>query len=156
MTPEGLDEVDQAILHALQEDARHNSNADISESVGVSASTVGKRIARLEEKGIIAGYHVEIDYEEAGYPLLVLFVCSAPITERELLIEETLTLAGVVNVRELMTGERNVHILVTGESNDDITQIAHQIDGMGYNVSDEILIRAEYHDSSSYFRLDSE
>lgn len=144
----GLDETDQAIIDALQENARDNTNAEISERVGVSASTVGKRIKRLEDVGVIKGYRPEIDYEEAGFPLRVLFVCTAPITEREDLIRQTLGIAGVVNVRELMTGESNVHIQVVGASNDDVTRIAHALDEMGYAVHNEILLRGEYNQPS--------
>ena len=90
MSRSKLDEVDRAILHALQEDARNNTNAAISESVSVSASTVGKRIARLEDRGVIKAHRSEIDYEKAGFPMQVLFVCTASIAEREDLIERTL------------------------------------------------------------------
>lgn len=151
MRSEDLDEIDHAILHALQEDARNNTNAEISERVSVSASTVGKRIARLEEEGIVKSHRSEINYEQAGFPLQVLFICTAPITDRESLIEQTLDLDGVVNVRELMTGRENVHIEVVGTKNDDITHIAHVLDGMGYSVTDEILMRAEYHEPSIHF-----
>ena len=146
-----LDEIDRAIIYALQEDARQNTNAAISERVSVSASTVGKRISRMEDEGIIKGYQPNVDYEGAGFPIQVLFICTAAITEREALIEETLGLDGVINVRELMTGERNVHILVVGSSNDDITQVAHKLDEMGYTVTDEILMREEYNQPSVHF-----
>lgn len=146
-----LDEVDRAILHALQEDARQNTNAAISERVSVSASTVGKRISRMETDGIIKGYQPNVDYEAAGFPIQVLFVCTAGIAEREALIKETLGLGGVINVRELMTGERNVHILVVGSSNDDITRIAYELDNIGYTVTDEILMREEYDQPSVHF-----
>jgi DNA-binding Lrp family transcriptional regulator len=146
-----LDEIDRAILHALQEDARQNTNAAISERVSVSASTVGKRISRMENGGIIKGYQPTVDYEVAGFPIQVLFICTAAIAEREALINNTLGLDGVINVRELMTGERNVHILVIGSSNDDITRIAHGLDNMGYGVTDEILMREEYNQPSVHF-----
>lgn len=146
-----LDEVDRAILHALQTDARNNTNAAISEQVSVSASTVGKRIDKLEKCGIVTGHRSEIDYEAAGFPLHVLFVCTAKIGERSDLIEQALDLDGVVSVRELMTGEGNVHIEVVGTSNDDITRIAHELDEMGYRVCDEILMRAEYTRPSVHF-----
>jgi len=152
VTAPDLDEIDQTILYALQEDARHNTNAAISERVGVSASTVGKRIRRLEDRGVILGYRPEIDYERAGFPLRLLFICTATISEREALIERTLDLDGVVNVRELMTGERNVHVQVTGTTNDDITRIARTIDEMGYVITDEILMREEYTQPSVRFR----
>lgn len=151
MTGARLDEIDRRILHALQEDARHNTNAAISEQVSVSASTVGKRIRRMEEQGIIKGYQSVIDYEEAGFPIEVLFICTVSIADRESLIEDTLGLKGVVNVRELMTGRDNVHIRVVGASNSDITHIAHELDEMGYNVKDEILMRAEYNQPSVLF-----
>ena len=146
-----LDEIDRAILYALQENARQNTNAAISERVSVSASTVGKRISRMEDEGIIKGYQPTIDYEEAGFPIQVLFICTAAIAEREALIKNTLGLDGVINVRELMTGERNVHILVIGSSNDDVTRIAHELANMGYTVTDEILMREEYNQPSVHF-----
>lgn len=151
MTKPTLDEIDRAILHALQEDARHNTNAAISERVSVSASTVGKRISQLEDQGIIKAHRSEIDYEKAGFPLHVLFICTAKITHREDLIKQTLDLDGVINVRELMTGTDNVHIQVVGASNDDITHTARTLDNMGYTVTDEILLRAEYNRPSIHF-----
>ncbi|WP_224449717.1 Lrp/AsnC family transcriptional regulator [Haloprofundus salilacus] len=151
MTDAELDTVDREILHALQDDARNNTNADISERVGVSASTVGKRIRRLEANGIIKGYHTEIDYEKAGQPLRVLFVCTAPIANRSALIEKIFEVDGVVNVLEMMTGEGNIHVQVVGASNDDITRIAETIDSYDLVVNDEILIRSEYARPSTLF-----
>ena len=146
-----LDEIDRSILYALQEDARQNTNAAISERVSVSASTVGKRISRLEDEGIIEGYQPNINYEEAGFPIQVLFICTAKITERESLIQKVLEFDGVSNVRELMTGERNVHIQVIGSSNDDITRIARELDEIGLTINDEILMRDEYNQPSVHF-----
>ena len=144
MSEAELDEVDRAILHALQEDARNNSNAEISERVGVSPSTIGNRIDRLEEIGVIKGYRPDIDYELAGLPLRVLFVCSSPITERRNMVEALLKLEGVVNVREMMTGEHNIHVQVVVKTNDDLTKIAQQVDDLGLTVNEEILMKGEY------------
>lgn len=151
MSDDSLDETDRAILFELQDDARNNTNAEIAERVGVSASTVGKRIARLEEEGVIKGYRPDIDYERAGLPLYVLFICTTPITDRERLIKESLEIETVVNVREMMTGEGNVHIQVVGRTNDDITRAAHLIDDLGFTVTDEILMRDEYARPSELF-----
>lgn len=146
-----LDDVDRKILYALQEDARNNSNANISDQVGVSPSTVGKRITSLEERGIIQGYSPEINYEKAGLPLEVLFICTAQIAEREALVEAAHEIDGVVNVREIMTGTKNVHIHVVGSSNDDITHIAATLDEHGYEITDEILLRSERDSPASVF-----
>lgn len=150
MDEDELDNVDRSILHVLQRDARI-TKAEISDRIGVTASTVGKRLRSLEENGVIRGYRPEIDYERAGLPLQVLFICTAPIAEREDLINETHGIRGVVNTRELMTGEGNVHILVTGASNEDITRIAQTIDQLGYVVNDEILMRNEHVQPSTLF-----
>lgn len=139
-----LDEIDRVILRAVQEDARHNTNTAISDRLDVSASTVSKRIAAMEDHGVIRGYKSTVDHEKAGYPLQVLFICTAPIPERRALVEETLEIDGVVNVRELMTGRGNVHIQVVAPSSEAITQIAYDIDELGYTVTDEILMRNEY------------
>lgn len=147
-----LDDLDRAILYALQGDARNQSNAAISETLGISASTVGKRIAALEDADVITGYHPEIDFERAGFPLCVLFVCSAPIAERRALIEQALAIAGVVNVVELMTGERNVQIQAVGMSTEDISRVASKLDTLGFTVHDEILISGEYTRPLSHFR----
>ena len=144
MSEPELDEVDQEILHALQRDARNNSNAEISERVGVSPSTIGNRINRLEEEGIIKGYRPDIDYELAGFPLRVLFVCSAPITRRREFVNAVLDVQGVVNVREMMTGEHNIHVQVVVPSNDELTRIAQEIDDLGLRVNEEILMKGEY------------
>jgi len=144
MGPGELDDVDHAILAALQEDARNNTNAAISERVGVSPSTVGKRIKRLEADGVLRGYVPVIDYERAGFPLHVLFVCTATIPDREALTEQLQSVDGIVFVRELMTGQENVHIQAVGTSKDDITAIARQIDRLGFEVVDEVLMRDEY------------
>jgi DNA-binding Lrp family transcriptional regulator len=109
----------------------------------------------MQDEGIIKGYQPIIDYEKAGFPIQVLFICTAGITERQDFIEETVGLDGVVNVRELMTGKGNVHILVVGSSNDDITRIAHRFDDIGYTVTDEILLRGEYYQPSVQFQSTS-
>jgi DNA-binding Lrp family transcriptional regulator len=142
MSPD-LDEVDRAIIYALQEDARNNTNAAISERVGVSASTVGNRIQRLEATGILTGYAAAVDYEAAGFPLEVLFVCTAPIADRADLVAGALDVVGVVNVREMMTGDGNVHVLAVGSSNDDLTRIAERLDDLGFEMGDEYLVKNE-------------
>lgn len=151
MSDRRLDDVDRRILHALQEDARNNTNAEISDRVGVSPSTVGNRIERLEDEGILKGYHPDIDYDRADLPLRVLFVCTTSITERGSLIREALELPGVVNVKELMTGENNVHVEVVGRSNEDVTRVATAIDDIGIRINEEILVKNEHHQPASVF-----
>jgi len=143
-----IDDVDRAILHALQEDARNMSSGDIAERTGTSDSTVRKRIQRLESTGVIKGYSAEVDYQQSGYPLRMLLFCTASIPERGSLIPEILEIDGVVSVQELVTGEENLLVTVVGESDSDITPVAQALLDIGVTVSDEVLVRS--HESKPF------
>ena len=52
--------IDIEIVKILQKNARI-SNAEIARKVGLAPSAVFERIRKLEEKGIVRGYHAEID-----------------------------------------------------------------------------------------------
>ena len=142
MTEENIDEVDRAILHSLQADARNMSSGDIAERTGTSDSTVRKRIQKLESEGVIKGYTAELDYQKSGYPLRMLLFCTASIPERGELLPEILEIDGVVSVQELVTGEENLLVTVVGESDNDITPVAQKLLEMGVTVADEVLVRS--------------
>ena len=142
MAFEEIDDVDRAILYALQEDARNMSSGDIAERTDTSDSTVRKRIQRLESDGIINGYSANVDYHKSGYPLRMLLYCTASIPERGDLISDILELDGVISVQELVTGEKNLLVTVVGESDTDITPIAQELLDMGLTVADEVLVRS--------------
>lgn len=60
-----LDTTDWSILCELQRDARL-SYAEIGRRVGLSSPAVQERIHKLEDAGIIKGYHARIDTEKIG------------------------------------------------------------------------------------------
>ena len=139
-----LDSVDKQILYYLQQDARSTSSTDIAEKLGLSSSTVRTRLNKLEESGIIRGYHIDIDYELAGYPLYTKIICSAPVPDRDELANRARNINGVTAVREIMTGKRNVYINAIGRSHDDLNRVAGELDGLGLDIVDEQIIRDEY------------
>jgi DNA-binding Lrp family transcriptional regulator len=63
-----LDELDSAIVRLLQEDARQ-TNRDIARKVGIAPSTCLERIRLLRERGVIRGYHADVDAAAVGLPL---------------------------------------------------------------------------------------
>ena len=143
MTLEGLVDLDRAILGELQRDARRASSGDIAETMDVSASTVRKRIQRLESEGIVTGYHASIDYEQAGYPLYMQFFCTAPIPEREELALQSSDVPGVVSVREIATGEENLLVTVVAADSDKLTNVARTLAELGLTIVEEELIRGD-------------
>lgn len=56
----GLDRIDQRILAVLQREGRI-SNVDLAERVALSPTPCLRRVKRLEEQGVIAGYRAELD-----------------------------------------------------------------------------------------------
>ena len=66
---ESIDKFDLAILNELQADGRI-TNADLAQSVGLSAAPCWRRVRALEESGFIKGYHAEIDRRKIGLGVL--------------------------------------------------------------------------------------
>ena len=60
-----LDATDRAILALLDADARMPNNA-IAEAVGIAPSTCLSRIRSLRERGVIRGFHADIDPAAVG------------------------------------------------------------------------------------------
>jgi DNA-binding Lrp family transcriptional regulator len=154
MSEEDIDDVDRAVLYALQADARNTSSGDIATRTGASDSTIRKRIQRLESAGVIKGYDAHVDYQRSGYPLRMLLFCTASIPERGDRVPEILEIDGVVSVQELVTGERNLLVTAVGESDSDITPVAQELLEMGLTVADEVLVRS--HETTPFDEFDPE
>jgi DNA-binding Lrp family transcriptional regulator len=63
-----LDALDHQILDVLRQDARLSARA-IGRRLGIAAGTVGQRVARLEQAGVIRGYTAVIEPALVGRPL---------------------------------------------------------------------------------------
>src|SRR5699024_1942576 len=55
-----VDELDTAILQHLQTDARQ-TNRELARTIGVAPSTCLERVRSLRQRGVITGYHAEIN-----------------------------------------------------------------------------------------------
>jgi len=65
------------ILEALQTNARQ-SFAEIGRQIGLSTPAVAERVHRLEEAGVITGYHAELDGARLGVPIRVIVRLTIP------------------------------------------------------------------------------
>ncbi len=60
-----LDSIDRALLEALQEDCKQPL-AKLGERVGLSPPSVLERVRKLEQSGLVRGYHASVDPRLAG------------------------------------------------------------------------------------------
>jgi len=67
-TEDELDDVDRHILAELQHDGRI-TNVELARRVGLSAPPCLRRMRRLEELGIIRGYHADVAPEPLGFEI---------------------------------------------------------------------------------------
>jgi len=139
-----IDEVDERVLYHLAREARHTSAPDIAEEVNVSAPTIRNRIRRLEDDGVLKGYHAHIDYERVGGRLTNLFECTTTGSDRERFARRILGVAGVVNVMEVMTGHGDLLVIAVGTDTDDIARIARDIKALGVEIEEEDLIHRQH------------
>ncbi len=77
-----LDEIDIAIIRALQKDAR-TSFAAIAKSCSVSVDTISKRFKKIEDKGVARGTTVLLNPKSFGYDCVASFGIRADLPNIE-------------------------------------------------------------------------
>ena len=147
-----IDATDRAILYLLQQgNCRQTSTTEIADRVGISSSTVSNRLARLKEEDVLLDYHPQIDYEEAGIPHHILFVCTAPIVDRDEIAEEVIDIADVVNVCELLAGTGNLLVEAVCSDSSGIERVAADLDALAVDIEQSGLVRKEHHEPLAHF-----
>lgn len=72
-----IDSISWRLIESLQHNARL-SFAELGRKVGLSTPAVAERIHRLEDAGIISGYHASLDMSKVGAPIRVLVRLTIP------------------------------------------------------------------------------
>ncbi len=76
-----LDETDLRILKMLKEDAR-TAYTEIARKLGVSNAKIHDRVTKLKEKGILKGFHADIDFGELGYEVCAIVGLRTELAEK--------------------------------------------------------------------------
>jgi DNA-binding Lrp family transcriptional regulator len=77
-----VDAVDRALLELLAADARM-TNQELADRVGVAPSTALNRLRGLRQRGVIRGFHAELDLAALGRPLQALIAVRLAVHARE-------------------------------------------------------------------------
>lgn len=98
-----MDAMDWALLSELQADARL-SYSELSRRVHLSPPAVAERVRRLEESGVITGYHARVDLAKAGRTVSALIRMSCYGVRCVLRDEQALAWPEIVEVHRV-TGD---------------------------------------------------
>ncbi len=101
-----IDALNWKILSCLQENARQ-SNAEIGRKVGISSPAVSERIRKMEDAGLIHGYHADVSPFESGYQLKAIITLRAFMGKLKPFLEKVKTYNEVINCYRV-TGNENI------------------------------------------------
>lgn len=143
MSPSELDNVDKGILYLLQQNARSNTTTEIADKVAVSSSTVGNRITKLEETGVIRGYYPLVDYQKSGLSHHLLLTATVPLEEQGAMADEIMNVVGVVSVRELLSNNANMSVELVGSDREDIERSLNELNDIGVEIERTEIMKRE-------------
>ena len=130
-----LDRIDRRILAALQANGRLTNQA-LSEQVALSPSACLARVRRLEQTGVIQGYHARLD----PFKLDVGLVLYAEVTlkghrpEELAVFERTIMKIPAIVEASHMTGAYDYLLKVVTKNMADWTKIAEKLTSSGLGV----------------------
>ena len=132
-----LDQIDWKLLAELQLDARL-SFRELSRRVHLSAPAVGERVRRLEQAGVITGYHTGIDLGETGWSVLAMVRIACYGSTCVLRDPDVATWPGVLEIHRV-TGTDCSVLKVTAVSMQDFEHLIDKLAAYGTPSSTLIL-----------------
>lgn len=112
-----IDHLDREILRALEEDSRI-SLVQLSDRIGLSATPCKRRLARLQDSGLISQYSIALDRKVAGYGITAYVSVELERTDATRIAEfqRQVSLFDEVVTGTLMTGAQDFLLEVAVES----------------------------------------
>jgi DNA-binding Lrp family transcriptional regulator len=118
-----LDATDRKILELLVANARI-SNARLAAAAGIAPSTCLARVRALRERGVIRGFHADVDPAALGRPLQALIAIRLSVHSREQIESFTAHVRALDAVQSIfhMTGETDYLLLVAAADAHDLRE----------------------------------
>jgi DNA-binding Lrp family transcriptional regulator len=133
--PTELDKLDRRILAMLQKDARRSAEL-VGAEVGLSASAVQRRIARLREEGVIAAEVAVVDPKRVGRPLTLIVEIEVERERPELVASLKQWIAAEAMIQEAwyVTGAGDYVLIVVARDVDDFEALMQRLVAENANV----------------------
>jgi Lrp/AsnC family leucine-responsive transcriptional regulator len=133
--PPALDELDRKILGLVQQDARRPAEA-IGAQIGLSASAVQRRIARLREEAVITAEVAIVDPKSLGRPLTLIVEIEIERERPELMAALKRWIAAESSIQEAwyVTGDGDFVLIVTARDVEDYDALMQNLVTENANV----------------------
>jgi DNA-binding Lrp family transcriptional regulator len=128
---QALDGIDRRILAELQEDGRM-TNVELARRAGISAPPCLRRVRRLEEAGIIRGYHADSDPQKLGWEITFFAIVGLESQKETVLSSFESLVAGWPEVREchMIRGGGDFLIKLVARDTAHENQLTQRLTGM--------------------------
>ncbi len=135
-----LDDTDHEILRLLQADAR-TPFSEIARRIDMSSATVHDRVGRMEDAGVIEGYHAAVDPKTVGYGVSALVGLRVEQGREEDALERLREIEEVRAIH-LTTGEWDVILRVVAEDTDSLRELMFErvADMDGFSRSQTMIV----------------
>lgn len=116
-----LDHVDREILRMLQRNAR-TPFSEIAREIDMASATVHDRVGRLEDEGVIRGYHADVDPKAVGYGISALVGLRVEQGREQATLERLAELPQIQEIH-LTTGEWDLMMRVHAGDADGLREL---------------------------------
>lgn len=135
-----FDSTSQKILRLLADDARLPF-AELGRRVGLSTPAVIERVRRMEDAGLIRGYHADVDPAKIGYPMTA-FVRLHTAPEFYADVRALISIMPEVLECYHVTGEESFVIKVMASSTAHLESVIARFDPFGKTATSIVLSTA--------------
>ena len=128
--PALLDAIDRRILAELQVDGRM-TNVELARRAGISAPPCLRRVRRLEEAGLIRGYHADSDPQKLGWEITFFAIVGLDSQKEAVLAAFEQLVAGWPEVREchMIRGGGDFLLRLVARDTAHENQLTHRLTG---------------------------
>jgi DNA-binding Lrp family transcriptional regulator len=142
-----LDEIDEAIIKMLQEDAK-TSYREINKELKISIGTIHNRISKLEEHNVIEGYTLKLNNEILGYKLTFLIRINIDGKHTQEILEEVSQKPEVCSVFHT-TGEQSAALICRFKEAQDVHNFIRELNEKEFvTKTNSNMVLKEYKNSS--------
>jgi Lrp/AsnC family leucine-responsive transcriptional regulator len=139
-TKQHLDEIDIKILEALQKNARIPLS-ELGRHIGLSQPAISERVKRLEERGIVAGYGIQVDPAALGLGMTAIVRLKTTHDQIGPCLKQFAEMPHVIEVHRL-TGEDCFLLKVLVPTPGDLEVVVDSIARHG-SVTTSLVLRSE-------------